>query len=798
MMGGIALHEGDIAEMKTGEGKTFVASLPLYLNALPGTGVHLVTVNDYLAHRDADWNRGVYERLGITVGAIENMMPFDERRLAYAADITYGTNSEFGFDYLRDNMAISLDAVVQRGHEYAIVDEVDSILIDEARTPLIISGEPTVAAKTYYDFARVVKGLDGVQSKNTKVEDEVLAQEHDYLFDEKHKTVSPTESGIEKVERALKIDHLYSANNVQLVNHLTQSLKAQALYKRDVDYVIQDGEVKIVDEFTGRIMEGRRWSEGLHQAIEAKEGVAIQEEHQTLATITLQNYFRLYDKLAGMTGTAKTEEKEFVEIYGLNVVEIPTNVPVGRDDRNDFIFKTAEAKFDAVVGDIKERHAKGQPVLVGTIAVETSEYLSELLKRQGVPHNVLNAKEHAREAEIIQFAGEAGAVTIATNMAGRGVDIKIDDAVREVGGLYVLGTERHEARRIDNQLRGRSGRQGDPGETRFYLSGQDDLVRLFAGDRIQNIMERFKLPAEQPMEASILSRQIENAQKKVEEQNFVARKNVLKYDDVMNVQRQVIYEQRNRVLHGEDLGEDIREVWLPEVVSDVVAVYTESELTSDWDLDGLVAAMDAVYGTGVTVGELKGLDREAITQEFVDDASDAYAERETDLDQIQPGLVRDLERFIVLQTVDVRWREHLESMDYMREGIHLRGMAQKDPLVEYRNEGHVMFQELNRSIREEVVTLIFHAEVTADESQLQQHQVGNGDGNLSYEHSSLAGAEAILAAGGTSTLAAGGGGGSVATPVAQKPKINSEAESTGRNDPCWCGSGKKYKKCHGA
>ncbi len=798
MMGGIALHEGDIAEMKTGEGKTFVASLPLYLNALPGTGVHLVTVNDYLAHRDAEWNRGVYERLGITVGAIENMMPFDQRKEAYGADITYGTNSEFGFDYLRDNMAITLDAVVQRGHEYAIVDEVDSILIDEARTPLIISGEPTTAAKTYYDFARVVKGLEGVQTKNTKVEDEVLAQEYDFLYDEKHKTVAPTESGIEKVERALRIDHLYAANNVQLVNHLTQSLKAQALYKRDVDYVIQDGEVKIVDEFTGRIMEGRRWSEGLHQAIEAKEGVAIQEEHQTLATITLQNYFRLYDKLAGMTGTAKTEEKEFVEIYGLNVVEIPTNVPVGRDDRNDYIFKSAEAKFDAVVGDIKERHVKGQPVLVGTIAVETSEYLSELLKRQGVPHNVLNAKEHAREAEIIQDAGQAGAVTIATNMAGRGVDIKIDDKVREVGGLYVLGTERHEARRIDNQLRGRSGRQGDPGETRFYLSGQDDLVRLFAGDRIQNIMERFKLPDDQPMEASILSRQIENAQKKVEEQNFVARKNVLKYDDVMNVQRKVIYEQRNRVLHGEDLGDDIRELWLPDVINDVVAVYTESELTEDWDLDGLVAAMDAVYGTGVTVEELKGLDREAMVQEFLDDAVDAYTEREAELDKIQPGLIRDLERFIVLQTVDVRWREHLENMDYLREGIHLRGMAQKDPLVEYRNEGHVMFQDLNRSIREEVVTLIFHAEVTADESQLQQ--TANGDGaveNLSYEHSSLAGADAIMAAGGSSTLAAAGGG-SVATPVAQRPKVNSDFENVGRNDPCPCGSGKKYKKCHGA
>src|SRR3954447_19754077 len=534
MMGGIVLHEGDIAEMQTGEGKTFVASMPLYLNALTGTGVHLVTVNDYLAQRDAEWNRGVFERLGMTVAFIENNMPFDKRKAAYDADVTYGTNSEFGFDYLRDNMAISLDGVVQRGHNYAIVDEVDSILIDEARTPLIISGEPTTAAKTYHDMARIVRGLEGVQSKGTKLEDETLAAEYDYLYDEKHKTIAPGESGIEKVERALRIDNLYSPSNTQLVNHLIQSLKAQALYKRDVDYVVQDAEVKIVDEFTGRIMEGRRWSEGLHQAVEAKEGVAIQEEHQTLATITLQNYFRLYEKLGGMTGTAKTEEKEFVEIYGLHVVEIPTNVPVApppppvaRDDKHDLIFKPVEAKFNAVVDDVKERHEKGQPILVGTIAVETSQFLSELLKRQGVPHNVLNAKEHAREAEIIVDAGRVGAVTIATNMAGRGVDIKIDDTVRGLGGLYVLGTERHEARRIDNQLRGRSGRQGDPGETRFYLSGHDDLVRLFAGDRIHNIMERFKLPDDQPMEASILSRQIENAQKKVEEQNFVARKNVL-------------------------------------------------------------------------------------------------------------------------------------------------------------------------------------------------------------------------------------------------------------------------------
>jgi preprotein translocase subunit SecA len=798
MMGGIVLHEGDIAEMKTGEGKTFVASMALYLNALPGTGVHLVTVNDYLAQRDAAWNGGVFERLGMTVSFIESDMPFDRRKDAYNADVTYGTNSEFGFDYLRDNMSINFEGVVQRGHHFAIVDEVDSILIDEARTPLIISGEPTTAAKTYYDFARIVKGLTRAQSKGTKADDVALSQQFDFLYDEKHKTISPSESGIEKVERAMGVENLYSPTNVQLVNHLIQSLKAEALYKKDVDYVIEDGEVKIVDEFTGRIMEGRRWSEGLHQAVEAKEGVAIQEEHQTLATITLQNYFRLYEKLGGMTGTAKTEEKEFVEIYGLDVVEIPTNVPVARDDKNDLIFKSIEAKFNAVVDDLKERHEKGQPVLVGTIAVETSEYLSALLTRRGVPHNVLNAKEHAREAEIIQDAGAYGAVTIATNMAGRGVDIKIDDRVRERGGLYVLGTERHEARRIDNQLRGRSGRQGDPGETRFYLSGQDDLVRLFAGDRIQNIMERFKLPEDQPMEASILSRQIENAQKKVEEQNFVARKNVLKYDDVMNVQRQVIYEQRNRVLHGEDLADDIREEWLPEVLSNVVSEYTADETQSEWDLEGLVAAMETVYGTGVAAEELRGLDREVVVQEFVDDALDAYAEREKELDQIEEGLMRNLERFIVLQTVDIRWREHLENMDYMREGIHLRGMAQKDPLVEYRNEGHMMFLELNRAIREEVVTLLFHAEVSTDESLQQPAQNGDGNSPMSFEHQSYAGTEAILAAGGGSSVATAGvaGGGSVATPL--KPKVNSELETIGRNDPCYCGSGKKYKKCHGA
>src|SRR5918911_637902 len=509
VMGGIVLHEGDIAEMKTGEGKTLVATQPLFLNALLGQGVHLVTVNDYLAQRDAGWMGPVYERLGMRAAYIENMMPFDARNAAYEADITYGTNSEFGFDYLRDNMAVSLDGVVQRSHVFAIVDEVDSILIDEARTPLIISGEPETAAKIYYDFARVVRGLEGYASKPGDPKD--------------------------------------------------------AAEQADVDYVVQDGEVKIVDEFTGRIMEGRRWSEGLHQAVEAKEGVAIQEEHVTLATITLQNYFRLYEKLAGMTGTAKTEEKEFVEIYGLHVVEIPTNVPVARDDQNDFIFKTKDAKFNAVVDDIVERYEAGQPVLVGTIAVETSEYLSQLLERRGIPHSVLNAKQHEREAEIIKDAGQQKAVTIATNMAGRGVDIKLGEGVLDLGGLYVIGTERHESRRIDNQLRGRSGRQGDAGESRFYLSGEDDLVRLFAGDRIYTILDRFKIPEGEPMQAKVLTNQIEGAQKKVEEQNFVSRKNVLKYDDVMNVQRQVIYEQRRRVLEGDDLSEEIGD-WVDELV----------------------------------------------------------------------------------------------------------------------------------------------------------------------------------------------------------------------------------------
>jgi preprotein translocase subunit SecA len=803
VMGGIALHEGDIAEMKTGEGKTLVATQPLYLNALLGQGVHLVTVNDYLAQRDAGWMGPVYERLGMRAAYIENLMPFDARTAAYAADITYGTNSEFGFDYLRDNMAVSLDGVVQRGHVFAIVDEVDSILIDEARTPLIISGEPETAAKIYYDFARVVRGLTGYASKPGDPKDAAEQAGADYEFDEKHKTVSPHRGAIEAVERALRIENLYDPTNGQLVNHLIQALKAQALFHRDVDYVVQDGEVKIVDEFTGRIMEGRRWSEGLHQAVEAKEGVPIQEEHVTLATITLQNYFRLYEKLAGMTGTAKTEEKEFVEIYGLSVVEIPTNVPVARADENDYIFKTKDAKWNAVVGDIAERHEKGQPVLVGTIAVETSEHLSERLKRKGIPHNVLNAKEHAREAEIIVGAGEKHAVTIATNMAGRGVDIKLGEGVVDLGGLYVLGTERHEARRIDNQLRGRSGRQGDPGESRFYLSGQDDLVRLFAGNRIYGVMERFKVPEDQPMEAGILSRQIENAQKKVEEQNFVARKNVLKYDDVMNKQRVVIYEQRRRVLEGQDLSDEVK-LWIDEVVERTVDAFTAEEYSEEWDLEALVRAMGDLYGTDITADELRedygaGIAREALVEDFQTDAQERYEAKQ---EEFGAELLRELERFVILNVVDTRWREHLENMDYLREGVHLRAMAQKDPLVEYTAEGHRMFEELNAAIREEVVLQLFHMQVSfEDPNQLQAAQEAQGvNGNLSYQHESVAGAQAIGAAAAAAGELFGDGDG--AGPGGGEPlavqRVVSEHEKIGRNDPCWCGSGKKFKKCHGA
>ncbi|CAA9551545.1 MAG: Protein translocase subunit SecA [uncultured Thermoleophilia bacterium] len=809
LMGGGALHRGWIAEMRTGEGKTLVATLPVALNALTGRGVHLVTVNDYLARRDAAWMAPVYELLGITVGVIQSSMPSDERRRAYACDVTYGTNSEFGFDYLRDNLAVELEHTVQRGHPFAIVDEVDSILIDEARTPLIISGQPEEAPATYYEFARIAKRLT--------IPD-------DYEIDEKRKTVAPTEQGVHKVEKALGVENLYAPGNGQLVNHLVQSLKAESLYKRDIEYVVIDGQVKIVDEFTGRIMEGRRWSEGLHQAVEAKEGVKIEAENITVATVTIQNYFRLYDKLAGMTGTAATEANEFAEIYKLEVTSIPTNVPMMRRDENDLIYKTKPEKFAAVVEDIAGRHEAGQPVLVGTVNIETSEHLSGLLERRGVPHNVLNAKQHEREAEIVKDAGRPGAVTIATNMAGRGVDIKLGDGVPERGGLYVLGTERHESRRIDNQLRGRSGRQGDPGESRFYLSAEDEVVRLFAGDRIYKILDRLGPPEGEPIEHRLLTRQIEGAQKRVEEQNFEIRKNVLKYDDVLNKQRQVVYEERRRVLEGQDISELVSD-WIDETVERVVESHTESQFPEEWDLEGMLVGLRAVYPTQLTLEELggEGVDLEDLMDRVAADAQDAYARKEAELVGLAdrfPDFPRDMmrraERFYLLQTIDAHWREHLDNMDYLREGIHLRGLAQKDPLVEYRSEGHAMFQEMMRAVEEEVVTNLFHFVVEIEapgdgEAAAEAFETHDDDAGLQPAHESVniletdparrpapAGAAPARRATGTATRAstwtAAASGGSSTSTVEQR---HVEAE-VGRNEPCPCGSGKKYKRCHGS
>ncbi len=701
LIGGACLHRGWIAEMRTGEGKTLMATLPVCLNALAGRGMHLVTVNDYLARRDAQWMLPLYELLGVTVGVIQSGMDSDERRAAYACDVTYGTNSEFGFDYLRDNLAVELEHTVQRGHSFAVVDEVDSILIDEARTPLIISGQPEDAPETYYAFAKIAKSL--------RVPD-------DYEVDEKRKTVAPTEDGVHKVEKALGVDNLYAPGNGQMVNHLVQSLKAESLYRKDVDYVVIDGEVKIVDEFTGRIMEGRRWSEGLHQAVEAKEGVKIEAENITVATVTIQNYFRMYDKLAGMTGTAATEANEFAEIYHLDVVTIPTHREMIRSDREDLIFKTKVEKFEAVANDIEARHASGQPVLVGTIDIETSERLSGLLKRRGIRHEVLNAKQHEREAEIIVNAGQNGAVVIATNMAGRGVDIKLGEGVADLGGLYVLGTERHESRRIDNQLRGRSGRQGDPGETRFYLSAEDEVVRLFAGDRIYKILDRLGPPEGEPIEHKLLSRQIETAQKRVEEHNFEIRKNVLKYDDVLNKQREVVYDQRREVLEGADISELVRE-WIDETVESVVEQHVQADAPGEWDVDSLLVGLRSIYPVSLGAAEI-GSPETIVPDELMDrvvaDAATAYERKERVIGKIDPELMRRAERFYLLQTIDTRWREHLDNMDYLRDGIHLRGLAQKDPVVEYRTEGHAMFGEMMAEVQEEVVKGLFQFVIEVD------------------------------------------------------------------------------------
>jgi preprotein translocase subunit SecA len=871
MIGGMVLHDGAIAEMKTGEGKTLTATLAVVLNSLGGRGVHLVTVNDYLARRDAMWMKPIYDMLGVSVGVLQNMQPYEEKRDAYAADVTYGTNSEFGFDYLRDNMAQTLAEKVQHGgrpkpeegkspyHTYAIVDEVDNILIDEARTPLIISGAPEQAADLYAQFARLApkmepgKTPDGMDPRSKK---EFVA-DFDFEFDEKHKTVAVTERGVAKAERFLKIDHLYRAENGHLVNHLNQALKAESLYHRDKDYAVIDDEVKIIDEFTGRILEGRRWSEGLHQAVEAKEGVRVQEENQTMATITLQNYFRMYDKLAGMTGTALTEATEFMKIYELPVVQIPTNRDMVRGDRNDQVYKTKEGKWAAVANEIEERHALGQPVLVGTISVEVSEVLSAQLTKRGIKHSVLNAKPEfaEREGETIAEAGAPGAVTIATNMAGRGVDIKLGgnaehlthlevtklglqpempdyeehyakvlptiearveaarEEVLEAGGLFILGTERHESRRIDNQLRGRSGRQGDPGESRFFLSAQDDLVRLFAGERIYKILDRLgsvdEEGNEEPIEAGMLSKQIEKAQKKVEEQHFLMRKHTLEYDDVLNQQREVIYTYRDEVLEGRDMSDAGREE-IVNLIERLVEEYTVGDFVEDWDVEGLMRRVEEIFTPSDELASVDPtrLDREDLTVRLQEEALSNYERREQELGE---ELMRELERWLLLQIIDQRWQEHLYDMDYLREGIGLRGVAQIEPLVAYKNEAFTLFRDLMNSVWSDFATLIFHVQVTLEGSDGNGNGVpeasrrpspasssSTGGGRVSYSggSSAQAGAMAMAAA------AAGAEGYAEEQEMAPMPVVEQrrvdEAEQIGRNDPCWCGSGKKFKKCHGA
>jgi preprotein translocase subunit SecA len=852
LIGGMVLHDGAIAEMRTGEGKTLTATLPVFLNTLAGGSVHLVTVNDYLARRDAEWMKPIYDALGVSVSALQDADDHAARQRKYAGDVTYGTNSEFGFDYLRDNMSATLEHCVQRGHHFAIVDEVDNILIDEARTPLIISGQPEQAAQTYYTFARLAKQLTGVAAKQklkslgeSKDTSEV---DYDYEYDEKHKTVAPTERGVKKAEQFIGVDNLYLGEHGSLVNHLVQSLKAESLYKKDKDYAVIDGEVMIIDEFTGRILEGRRWSEGLHQAVEAKEGVAIREENQTLATITLQNYFRLYDKLSGMTGTALTEATEFMKIYKVPVVEVPTNQPMVRADHNDQIFKTKDGKWKAVLEEIVSRHEKGQPILVGTVSVEVSEMISAALKRDGIKHAVLNAKpEHAeREGELIANAGRKGEVMIATNMAGRGVDIKLGgdpehlaihelkkkgiapdsegyeellatraaelepqcaaeaEEVRELGGLFICGTERHESRRIDNQLRGRSGRQGDPGESRFFLSAEDDVIRLFAGDRIYKILDRLgpvdEDGTEMPLEAKMLTKTVENAQKKVEEQNFLIRKRVLEYDDVMNEQRRVVYKYRREILEGRDISETARDE-VEGVIERLVDEYTAGDLLEEWDLGELETQLRLIWPVGIDVATLapERVDREKLKDALDEDAMNAYDEREQ---QLGEELMRHLERSILLQVIDNRWREHLFDMDYLREGIHLRGFAQIDPLVAYKNEGYTMFSELMHSIWDEFSKLVFRAEIEIDPSQ------GNGAGNGANPPSALdysGGTAAAQPSALEQVAVAGGGAGAVDVAASQavggdvvETVVKDEHDKVGRNDPCWCGSGKKYKKCHGA
>ncbi len=787
VVGAAALHQGMIIEMRTGEGKTLVSTMPAYLNALTGGNVHVITVNEYLAARDAEWMGQVHRFMGLDVGLIQSDMTPAERRVAYSANITHGTNNEFGFDYLRDNMAMRSEGMVHRGYFYAIVDEVDSILVDEARTPLIISGVVGDSAKWYRDFAKIVSQL---------------REDEHYEVDEGKRQVITTEAGVSRVESMLGIENMYDHAAVDFVHHLDVGLKAKTLYHRDVEYLVVDGEVKIVDEFTGRVLDGRRYSEGLHQAIEAQEGVEIKQENQTLATITLQNYFRMYDKLSGMTGTAKTEEAELKEIYDVDVVVIPTNVPVARIDKEDLVYKTEDAKFHALIDDIVERNSKNQPVLVGTVSIEKSERLSNFLSRRGIDHEVLNAKQHHREAEIIAQAGRPGAVTVATNMAGRGVDIMLggnpeglalsavrktglnptddgfDDAyekalkkykaetsaakaeVLAAGGLYVIGTERHDSRRIDNQLRGRSGRQGDPGESRFYLSLGDDLMRRFAGDRVTSIMDRLKLPEDVPIEAKMVSKSVERAQGQVEAQNFEARKNVLKYDEVMNRQREVIYSWRQNLLLGEDSADLARE-WIDTVVEDTVRVGLEMVPAGQWDLEELQRELTVLYPMRLGAEAFEGIKSvEKIVDLVMEDAHGVYDARESELGE---PVLRAIEKRVTLSIIDNKWREHLSEMDYLRAGIGLRAMGQRDPLVEYQNEAFNLFSGLVDSVKRDAVRYLFHVEVVDQPAQPVQR------------------VQAISTNAGPS-----------------KPKQATAEDRMGRNEPCFCGSGKKYKRCHGA
>jgi len=751
VIGGIVLHEGKIAEMKTGEGKTLAATMPLYLNALEGKGCHVVTVNDYLARRDAEWMSPIYHFLGLTVGVIVHGMDDDERRVAYAADITYGTNNEFGFDYLRDNMKFNLEDYVQREFNFAIVDEVDSILIDEARTPLIISGASEESTDKYYKINQIIPRLK---------------KDKDYTIEEKSKTVVLTEEGVSSVEKYLNVQNLYEPRNIEIVHHVNQALKAHTLFKRDVDYLVKDGQVIIVDEFTGRVMPGRRYSDGLHQALEAKEKVKIERENQTLASITFQNYFRMYKKLAGMTGTADTEAEEFKKIYNLEVLVIPTNMPMIRDDNNDLIYKTEEEKIKAVIEEVKDLNKAKRPVLIGTISIEKSELLSKYLTRAGVKHHVLNAKNHEKEAEIVAQAGQPGQVTISTNMAGRGTDIKLGEKVAELGGLHILGTERHESRRIDNQLRGRSGRQGDKGSSRFYLSLEDDLLRVFGADRISSVMETIGIEEGQPIEHKYISRAIENAQKRVEGQNFDIRKHLLDYDDVMNNQRKVIYEQRKKVLRGEDLWSDVEEM-VEEITGDLLPEFVgEKNNPQEWNLKSLNDAIFKQFNLRMDVSTGPGMTSVDAIQSFIMENVQKYL-REKEK-EFGPELMNYLMKVIMLQAIDTHWKEHLLSMDHLREGIGLRGYGQKDPMREYQREGYAMFMEMISRIKMDTLEKLCLVRIQREEEVEEIRQKQKQDYILSRGED---------------------------TPANQTIRHETKV---GRNDPCPCGSGKKYKKCCGA